>query len=251
MREENVFCSSARQDGCFLETLPLIRRIADCKLRGFYRQAVEGVVQRVALKLWKWKLRHPQKMLSEDDWQRLANRATHNEIKNFYSSRLRKEISLSEISEEEIVVENKTQIEMTAEASAELRSLLTRLWTAAQQLSLRQKYAFLLRNADYIIDLIGNEVSSLNEIAESLELTGEELKEVIVNLPLADERIRSLLETKLQEKITAKQVWSARNKAKTKLRKALKISDSNRASPKKIDDKESSANERTHSGGKT
>lgn len=226
MREENVFCSSAQQDGCFLETLPLIRQIADCKLRGFYRQAVEGVVQRVALKLWRWKLRYPQKKLSADDWQRLANRATHNEIKNFYSSRLHKEIPLSEIIEEEIVVKNKTQIEMPEDASAELRSLLIRLWTATQQLSLRQKYALLLRNAEYIIDLIENEVSSLKEIAESLQLTNEELKEVIMNLPLSDERIRSLLERKLGEKVTAKQVWSARNKARLKLRKALKVSNS-------------------------
>lgn len=242
MKEENVF-NPSRQDEYFLKTLPLIRRIAARKLRGHYRPAAEGIIQRVALKLWRWKLRYPQKELSADEWQRLANSAAHNEVKNFYSSRLRKEISLSEISEEEIVVLNKTQIEMPGDTSAEVRSLLVQLWTAMQQLSLRQKYALLLRNADYIIDLIGNEVSSLKEIAESLELSTEELKEIIMNLPLEDERIKKLLERKLQERITVKQVWAARNKARIKLRRALKISGSNRVETKRLDDKESSANE--------
>jgi hypothetical protein len=248
MKEENVF-TPARQDDYFLNTLPLIRRIAARKLRGHYHHAVEGIIQRVALKLWRWKLRYPQKELSADEWQRLANSATQNEVKNFYSSRLRKEISLSEISEEEIVVLNKTQIEMPGDTSAELRSLQGQLWTAMQQLSVRQKYALLFRNADYIIDLIGNEVSSLREIAAALELSTEELKEIIVNLPLSDERIKKLLETKLQERITVKQVWAARNKAKLKLRNALRISNKNGADTKKLNDEESQGSYRTYSSG--
>lgn len=248
MKEENVFTLS-RQDDYFLKTLPLIRQIAARKLRGHYRYAVEGIIQRVALKLWRWKLRYPQKELSEDEWQRLANTAAQNEVRNFYSSRLRKEISLSEISEEDIVVLNKTQIEMPGDTSTELRSLLGQLWTAMQQLSVRQKYALLFRNADYIIDLIGNEVSSLREIAESLELRTEELKEIIVNLPLSDERIRNLLETKLQEKITVKQVWAARDKAKIKLRNALRTLNENGADTKKLNDKEAKGSDRTYSGG--
>lgn len=250
MKEENVFDSSV-QDNYFLRTLPLIRQIATRKLTGLHRIAAEGIIQKVALKLWRWKLRHPQKELSEDEWQRLANSATQNEVKNFFSSRLRKEISISEISEEEIMLINKTQIEMPGGTPTEICSLLAQLWTATQKLSLRQKYALLFRNADYIIDLVGNGVSSLNEIAESVELSTEELKEVIMNLPLSDERIRNLLETKLQAKITVKQVWSARNKAKQKLRLALKISNSDAANTKELNDKKSIANERTHSGGKT
>lgn len=242
MKEENISGSSV-QDAYFLKTLPLIRQIAVRKLIGLHRYAAEGIIQKVALKLWRWKLRHPQKELSEDEWQRLANIATQNEVKNFYSSRLRKEISLSEVSEEEIMLLTETQIEMSGDTPAEVRSLLAQLWTAMQRLSLRQKYALLFRNADYIIDLIGNEVSSLKEIAASLELSTEELKEIVMNLPLEDERIRNLLETKLQEKITVKQVWAARDKAKIKLRNALKIPDGNSANTKKLSDKESSANE--------
>lgn len=223
MKEEEVFNLSV-QDKHFLKTLPLIRRIAARHLRGSYRDAVEGVVQRVALKLWKWKLRHPGKELSEDAWQRLANSAAHNEVKNFYASRWRREISLSEVSEEEIMVSSKTPVQVPGDTPAELRSLLIQMWTAMQQLSLRQKYALLLRNAEYITDLIENEVCSLEEIAASLEINTEELKEMIVNLPLSDERIRSLLAAKLREQTTVKQVWAARNKAKLKLRKALKIS---------------------------
>jgi len=236
MKKDNTYSLSV-QDTYFLKTLPLIRRIAIRKLRGSYRDAVEGMIQRVALKLWRWKLRYPGKNLSEDEWQRLANSATQNEVKNFYSSRLRKEISLSEISEEEIVVLNKTQTHFLGDTTAELRSLLVQLWTAMQQLSQRQKYALLLRNADYITDLIVNEVSSLNEIAESLSLSREELKEVIANLPLSDEQIRILLEIKLKQKITVKQVWAARNKAKIKLKNALSIKNRDGASYKRLDSK--------------
>lgn len=244
--KEEIISTTFIQEEYFIQTIPLIRQIAVRKLYRYSYDSVDDIVQKVALKLWSWKLNHQQKYLSEEDWLKLANCATQNEIRSFYTDKSRREIALSEIDElHSVFISKAPDCELLGNTEPEVRSLLKQLWTAIQTLSLRQKYALLFRNTQFIIDIIGNRVSSIKGVAESFELSIDELKALIVELPLADDQIRYLLEDKLQEKIALKHIWSARIKAKLKLINVLRDLNEN------LIRKESIQNGRASYGGKT
>ena len=217
---EEITCASA-QEKYFLNTFPLIRRIASRNSGIVNTGAAEDIFQTVALRLWKWK--KDERNLSEEEWLKYANRATQNEIKRFYGSKYRRNVSLSEIEEDH-------QFDFTVDGcprpagntESEVRSSLKYLWKTVREFSLRQKYAFLFRKQDFIFELVSRECCAIEEIAGSLDLSRQEFIELAQRLPLSNEEIQELLETKLREEVTVKQVWMARGKANAKLAAALR-----------------------------
>lgn len=72
---------SAEQEKLLLDTMPVIKRIASSKLSFSYRDFIEDITQKVFLKLWNWKSRRENVVLNEEEWKKLANTATQNEIR--------------------------------------------------------------------------------------------------------------------------------------------------------------------------
>ena len=84
---------------------------------------------------------------------------------------------------------------------------------------------------DLIVEFIVCRCCSLEELAFYFEVSESELSEIIDRLPFSEENIGKLLEEKIGGKITPKQTWEARSKAKARLSAALSDSVFNERSP--------------------
>jgi DNA-directed RNA polymerase specialized sigma24 family protein len=213
---------SGEQEQLLLETIPIIRRIAGSKLSALYHDSIEDITQKVLLKLWKWKSRRNDKNLTVEEWKKLANTATQNEVNTFYSHNSKKETRLSdtEIPEELFFKVPNANIEGNTEL--EVYSILVCVWKVVQSFSLRQKYSILLQNQEFIVDLITTKCCKISEIADVLMLEKDVLAQIIRELPLPDEEICNIFEQATGEKITPKQMWESRSKGKVKLLAELK-----------------------------
>ncbi len=220
MNKDEEYLTAPLQEEYLIETFPLIRKIARKKLKLFSRDSIEDLVQTVALKLWRWKNGGNGHDMSNLEWQKLANKAAHNEVKNFYS-----QINPNK-NDQQINVHRAGFPPGFSQGSAgntdhEVSSLLTAFWSVFCALSLREKYALLLKRPEFIHYLTFYRISDLQTIAETLELTTEKLGVLIDTFPLTDRDIASFLEQTLSEQITSKQVKEARLRAKTKLQNVL------------------------------
>ncbi len=106
-------------------------------------------------------------------------------------------------------------------SAIETRSLLLLVWKAAQNLTLRQKYAFMLHNPDFVVDFIVAGCCSMEELTDYFEVTIDELLVILESDPLPDKTIAEILEKKLGQKVFPKSIWEARGKAKAKIAKKL------------------------------
>ena len=222
MKEEDK-CVVSLQEKYFLNTFPLIRHLIKRRLGVLNPDAGDDIFQTVALRLWQWITRKKEPQMSAEEWQRYANRATCNEIKRFYGSKFRKEISLSEIENDyEFISSGDAAGETPGTTESEDCSSLRHWWETIRDCSLRQKYALLLSNQDFVFELVSRRCCRLEEIAESLILSREELLTLIGRLPLSNEDIQRLLKIKTGDQLTVRQIWMARGKAKAKLKAARK-----------------------------
>ena len=206
----------------------MIRQIAARKLPGYYRDAMDDIVQKIGLNLWKWKTQKDERGsgqadfkaagpadadfnaansiqtgsveesslagLSSEDWKKVANVAAHNEIKSFYSSKYQRQTSLSEQETDQERFQENNSGNLPGNTGAEVRSILVQLWKALQILSLRQKYAFLLQKEEFITDLIHHNCCKKQEIADFLHLDYAEFDTILSSLPLTDDEIQKLIE---------------------------------------------------------
>jgi DNA-directed RNA polymerase specialized sigma24 family protein len=214
--------NSAEQEKLLLETIPVIRRIAGSKLSSFYHDAIEDITQKVLLKLWKWKSGRTDKNLTGEEWKKLANTATQNEVNTFYSHNSKKETRLSDTETTEDLFFKLPSSKIEGNTELEVRSILVCVWKILQSFTLRQKYSILLQNQEFIVDLITVNCCKISDIADALNLEKGMLAQIIRQLPLPDEEICKVFETATGEKITPKQMWESRSKAKVKLLAELK-----------------------------
>ncbi|MGI8469515.1 MAG: hypothetical protein ACR2N3_13785 [Pyrinomonadaceae bacterium] len=215
---------SPAQEKLILETFSYIHKIISRKLGSRHRDFVKDLEQRAFLKLWRWKMAHGENDLSGKEWQKMANVVAHNEATEFFREKYTRDILFSQMDEqtaEEVLAVESTDI-LAGNSLPEIRSLLALVWIAAQTLTLRQKYAYFLQYPDFIVEFIVVGCCSIEELAAYFNATEEKLSEIIDSLPLRDEKIGRLLEEILGEKLSPKQIWEARAKAKAKLASRLK-----------------------------
>jgi DNA-directed RNA polymerase specialized sigma24 family protein len=206
------------QEQYLLETVPLIRRIINRKLNRSFVSAADDISQKVFLKLWKW-ISRSKKELTGEEWQKLANTATQNEIKTFYSHKSNKEV-LS-IDDEDSIREDGLAF-LEGDTELEVNSLAVSSWKEIKNLSLRQKYALLLQKQELIFYLVASKCCQIDEVAEHLQVSNERFLQIFQLLPLSDEKISEIFFEVTNEKLTTKQIWEARSKARTKLYKVLR-----------------------------
>jgi DNA-directed RNA polymerase specialized sigma24 family protein len=218
--------TSPGQEEYFLQTTPLIRQITHSKLNSSYYDAVEDIAQKVLLKLWQWRVRRAANNLSADEWQRLANTATQNEIKTFYTRKFHSEVPLSEVEDEgNTNYKSSGDIasnEIEGNTNVETRSMIVFIWKAILDLSPRQRFALLLQKPELITQLIASGQCSVAEIGKILDLSESELLRILEELPYSDEQIGLAYELTYSEKLMPVQVWKARSKARLKMAKILK-----------------------------
>ncbi len=215
---------SPAQENHILQTFGYVHRIVSRQLGPKYRDSVEDLKQRVFLKLWHWKTVRSEKDLSGEEWQKIANVAVHNEVAKFFGEKYNRTILFSQMDDkgqEEIFSIPSADRLIEGNSAAEKRSLILLIWKAVQILTLRQKYAFILQNEDFVIEFITAECCSMGELAAYFELAEVEFSDIVELMPLNDEKISELLETKIKEKISPNKIWEARSKAKAKLAKKL------------------------------
>lgn len=123
---------------------------------------------------------------------------------------------------EQKVFGKETPESLAGNSQPEVCSLLKLVWQAAQTLTLRQKSAYFLPFSDFMVEFIVCKCCSIEELASYFEVSEDELSVIIGELPLSEEQIGKLLEAKIGGKITPKQIWEARSKAKAKLAVALR-----------------------------
>ncbi|MCU0239383.1 MAG: hypothetical protein MUC29_08070 [Pyrinomonadaceae bacterium] len=208
------------QERSILDTFPLITRIVKKGLT-YSHQAVEDISQKVLFNLWRWHSKDTERNLSEDEWKKIAVRAAQNEVKQYYRSN-NKQINSTSYLEElpNQITDFTSQIE--GNTNKEINSLAKICWEEILQLSLRQKYSLLLQKQELIFYLVSSKCCQIAEIAEHLQLSKARFLEIYQILPIPDEQISEIFYEVTSEKLTTKQVWEARSKARTKLAKLLK-----------------------------
>lgn len=223
MQNEKLLASSV-QEKYFLNTFPLIQKIASRRLSVYCQATVEDITQKVMLKLWSWKTARSERDLTEDEWGRLANIAAQNEVKRFYAGKQQREVPLAEITENtdfHRLTETATEVEIEGNSEIELRSLLGQMWKLILNQSLREKYALLLKNRELLNHLFAYRCCNIQEATDVLELTKDEFIKIYRSLPLSDQDIAVILRRQLGEEVSAENVLKARQRAKAKIRKEL------------------------------
>lgn len=212
---------AATQEKYFLNTFPLMNLIILQKLNALYLDYLEDIKQKVALSLWKWKVRRPEKELSEEEWAKLINTSTQNEIKRFHSDKMSRATSLSDVSENSqaenlVVLQTSSPLGNTPTEAA---SLLLQIWQVIKEQTLREKFALLLRDREIINHLVSYKCCGINEVAATLELTTDEFLQVYRSLPFSDAEIGICLGKKLEKEVNAEQISKARQRMRAKLAK--------------------------------
>lgn len=219
-KENNPVIS--QQEKYFLNTFPLINQIILKKVGFVPSRLVDDLVQQVRFKLWRWK-QTQQKEITFDEWQRLANVAANNEVIDYQRKKENQNILFSELAEDQqsFPLRFHQQVSVEGETNYESLTLLLLLWRKFQQLSLRQKYAFLLNKYEFVNFLLKFGCCTPKEVADSLALSENEFIELLKQIPLNDAAILNLLAEKFGEQLTEEQIWTARSKAKANLMKSL------------------------------
>jgi hypothetical protein len=227
MNTESDETISHVQQKHLLETFSYVHKVISRKLGRKYQNALEDIKQRVFLKLWHWKRERSERNLSAEEWHKLAHVVANHEVIDFFRKKDNRHIPFSQMGEEiqKEVLSIESPDTLIGNSLAEIHSMLALVWIAAQNLTVRQKYAYFLQFRDFIIEFMTAGCCSIEELAEYFEVSRAELAEIINNLPLSDEQMARRLEIKFSAgdgQIQPKQIWEARSKAKAKLARSLK-----------------------------
>jgi hypothetical protein len=216
--------TSTTQEEYFLKTFPLIRQIIARKLSPCHFAEAEDIAQEVKLGLLTWKTNRSDRTLSYDEWCRIANTATQNEIKSFYKKKSNQLFLMESIDDEKPEILDNQNLQATSaegDSQMELHSLLTQICKFLQTLSPSELYAVLFKKQELISLLIGYRVFGFREMAELLKLTRAELEQIVEKLPLSDTQIVSLLESAHQLKVSTQSLRKIRERSLVKLQTAL------------------------------
>jgi hypothetical protein len=224
MHNRDLSALSSIQENYVLQALADVRKLIFYKLTSIHRDSAEDLMQRVFCKIWSWKTRY-NKTLEFDDWKKLTKTVVYREISEFFGEKYTHDVLFSQLDidhwEEFFKLQSfKNSIE--GNTRTETDSLILSFWNAAQILSLRQRYAFVLCNENFLIEFINSGYCKFEELASYFDLRPEIFSGIMELIPLSESEIGELLSEKLNVSVTADQIWQARSKAKARLIQHLK-----------------------------
>lgn len=203
----------------FLSTFPLIRSIAlnHRAKSGLYQN--EDITQEVKMGILIWKVNRPNFDYSLTEWLKIANRATVNEIKNFYRKKVPETVSLTDLGQKNLCSSAGTNLttQLEGNTTMELNLLVTKMWGLIQTQSFLENFALLLKNDELTTSLIYYRACRIKELAEQLDLTEKEFEAIIEKLPLSDQEIVTILSDRFRLKATPAAIRKARQRATDQL----------------------------------
>lgn len=220
---ESKTCTPSTQEDFILQALAKIQKVILFKLGSLHENLADDLKQRIFYKIWLWKCRN-NKVLTLEGWQKIINVTVNTEIAEFFSEKYHREILLSHFDEyvqEKVFTSKYISYKIDGNSETEIRSILLLIWKEAKNLTLRQRYAFFLADSDLLIEFVYCNCCSTKELANCFEMSEEEISDFLNELPITNEKIAMMLETKIKRKISPNQLWEARAKAKAKLKKAI------------------------------
>lgn len=204
----------------FLAALPIVRRIVGRRRSRFDSTNGSDLVQEVALRLWRWRgtYQEQSEKMSGEEWKAFAARTAYNEVnRHFSNERNAANVPLDELSNiHEPSAEGHTEIEVI--------SLINQVWQGICQLSLRQRWAFLLHSQELIIYFLQGGITE-KEIAAVLELSRSDWNDIRNRLPLTDSQIAKRIGHGNRGKASfssAGSIKKARYEARVKLEGSIK-----------------------------
>ena len=215
---------SSVQENYVLKALSDVRKLVFYKLSSVHKDSAEDLMQRVFCKIWSWRVRH-NKTLEYEEWRKITKTIADREISEFFSEKYTKDVLFSQADAdlwEALFINVSFKTSLEGNTRAEIDSLLLSIWKAAQNLTLRQRYAFVLQSDCFLIEFINTGYCTFEELAAYFKVPEEIFLDIMNFLPLSDEQIGELLTAKLNESVTSEQIWQARAKAKARLIKFLK-----------------------------
>ena len=214
--EDLSFPSDA--EDLLLASLPVVQKIVRRKSLLCWQSEASDLVQKIALRLLKWRDRHRENSdeMSPDEWQSFAAQTAYNEINRHFSNNpVSFEVPLAAASD--VAAQNFVE----GQSEAEFYSLARLVWQEICNLSLRQRLALLLNGQELVNYLLVAGITD-EKLADVLELTMEEWVNVKEKLPLSDLGIAGLFQAKGNRKSiekAAKSIKKARHEARAKLRR--------------------------------
>jgi hypothetical protein len=224
MTEQIISRTEYEDEQAIVRTATLIRQIAYRKMRAIQTDLVEDILQIVLARLWHWSERKAGAGLTDEEWSRLANKVTHNEIRRLLRRQFTENRKLSEmvVSRDPLIRSEHTFSASTeGNTDAEIRSILLLVWKNLSHYTCLEKCSYLLKSADLSRLLISHRCCGIGELAEALGLTSVEFLELIGSLPLSDKDIVSFIEQKLALELTPKKILDARYRVRLRLYRAL------------------------------
>lgn len=174
-------------DGSLVAALSVIWRVIRGRRYAVPEADIPDVGQEVALRVWKWREKYPNKSegMTVAEWHSFAAKTTHNEINRFSSGRTKNR---------EVPIDDAYGLSAQApngDTHAEMVSLVGIVWQEIWTLSLYQRRALLLGSIDLIIYLVQFGIAEV-EIAASLEIRQDDWAELSGRVPLSDREIAAI-----------------------------------------------------------
>lgn len=200
---------AAETDDTLLEALPVAEKIIFSRRFLLLPAEGEDLLQTVALRLFKWQGKYPEKGARMTIQERLSftARTTFNEINRFLAKRTAKR---------EILVGDFSELpgagRVVGETETELMSLTLELWKNMRKLSVKQRQALLLGNRELSTLIMRLDIDD-GEMSVSLGI-GKDWKSIKHKLPLKDAEIAVLLQRNGESKKSIEQLVGSIKKAR-------------------------------------
>lgn len=179
-----------RNDGALVSAIDLIWRVLSGRRYAVPEADMPDIAQEAVLRLWKWREKYQEKAieLKMSEWDSFSATTAHNEIKRYFSNRLRgNEVPLDEA----VWTGNETP---EGNADSEMFSLTRKVWQEICRLTLYQRRALLLGAPELVVYLIQFGVDEQGIVA-SLEISKEIWSDISERLPLSDREIAAIART--------------------------------------------------------
>lgn len=203
----------------FLKVLTLVQKIVRGKLSSAQQAEAHDLTQIIALRLWSWRVRYPEKIerMTNDEWQQFAARTALNEIVRHFSRSSQREYEPLETAAA-VAADSSVAGETETEAS----SLAGFVWQGICRLTVRQRRALVLSSPKLTILLLQKGVTD-RMLSDSLEVEPDKWENIKDRLPLSDSSIAELRfndktkQNRRKQQTTAQSVKKARHEARVQL----------------------------------
>lgn len=190
-REGNVTSESKHEpsESAFLAALAIVRRIVARRRSSLDPTNGLDVVQDVALRIWRWRLKHPDRSrkMSVEDLNAFAARTAYNELnRDLARTRRPAHLPLEASSENE-------EPYVPGESDLESVSLIHQAWQEICKLSLRQRRSLLLHSHELVIYILQIGISEA-QLACVLDFNESDWSVIREHLPMSDLQIAERIE---------------------------------------------------------